>query len=246
MGKGRNQSAHKNNEQGNNKPSSRVLNLLRYVLYIPCIFSGQWAFTSSQTSCKWCCLNVFSWIAMIFSIIINLASIVFDLVVVIHCPYENCGFINVPSSTNDTSSDLSLTPDSPGQYSNLQKLVFTSASLSGTMSFACIIYALLKTYNYPLKFKKKYKKLPNVVILNPFCDEELNENKEPTESTILSGYQGVYFYAIFFPTSLSSLPVFLSFLLCTPTSIIMMLTGLTCFGTLVVFLANFIHGHVQF
>ena len=177
----------------------KCASFLQYIFYLLCFFSGQLTFTSLQTSTWYRVLNALSWSTLLFSLIANVASTAFDMAVIGWCPYENCGYIDIRGS-NDNLSGLSIQPDNPDQFNDLQKFVFTSASLSGTLSYSVMIYVLLKTYHYPLWTKLKdlsnREKLQTSafkrVVLNPFRDDE------ELESTAFVEKQSLYFYSIFF------------------------------------------------
>ena len=101
------------------------------------------------------------WIAIILTtivmgafVLVNIGSLVFDLYVIIWCPYKHCGYIslirntsifNLTNSENrSNSSELQVV-----QVANLtifedwQKTVLTTATASGTISYLFMTYYVL-------------------------------------------------------------------------------------------------------
>lgn len=76
-------------------------------------------------------------IIILFGSVINLCSTGFNVAIVWWCPFKYRGYIDV--HVNTTNDSLSLQPDKLDVFDDVQKFVFTSAAVSGTLSYFLMI-----------------------------------------------------------------------------------------------------------
>ena len=82
---------------------------------------------------------------LLLSLLLNLYSFGFNVYVIWKCPYKYCGYIDVSTATNTTLSNnplYTLSPETPDKFDDFQKFVFSSATLSGMISYVCMMYVL--------------------------------------------------------------------------------------------------------
>ena len=187
--------------------------------YILCSITGQYTIIpSSCKDIKKIVIVVWSLITTVIFSFVNLSSLIFDIYIIVKCPYKYCGYISVMQkaqmlsqtdaqkisniSDHDVVRAVNLTI-----FSDWQKIVMTTATPSGTISYLFMIYVLYSQYNSfvrktLLKFKKWLRKCwlscgeklkPEIVgaLQSPFVDSNGNT------ATKLSPRQWSYFMAIF-------------------------------------------------
>ena len=178
-------------------------------------------------------MSCFSWIFMFIQIIVNLGSLVFNMYVVIFCPYFHCGYFYIGNISDYNKITNNHTIDAPvktlREYGNWNKFQITTATLGGTLSYIIItLMVLLPLYSQCLHYKccircgnngcvyqiikvlcnkvrKSYQS--KVAIFSPFCDEE-----GKPYSTVLKQEELFWFYIFYTISSLlywSSFGVFL-------------------------------------
>ena len=95
---------------------------------------------------------VFSTIFLLVFGIVNVVSLVFDIYVIAGCPFEYCGYIYTPNNkslynlTNYTANASSFgapPAESQLQYDDWQKAVFTTATISGLLSYYLMVTLVL-------------------------------------------------------------------------------------------------------
>ena len=161
---------------------------------------------------------------LLFAPVLNVFSLVFNIYVIAWCPYHHCGYIDVATSNySSDNNSLSLTPDSRDKFDDFQKFVFTSASLSGLVSYLCITFVLYSQYSKVgcccTKAKKglslmwkacdqingvdsidknEGKDQDEIIVLNPFYDDEIKGLDRKFKSTPLKSRQSCYYYFVFY------------------------------------------------
>lgn len=83
--------------------------------------------------------------------LMNISSLVYALYIIIWCPYKNCGYISVPV----TQEAMNISPPGVGViqpaplmvFDDWQKVVITTASLSGAVSYLYMVFVLHSLYN---------------------------------------------------------------------------------------------------
>ena len=174
-----------------------------FIFYFLCFFSGQLMIdeeTQEAQTRKW---KVFLAIVQLVLItitlvVLNIAALVFDLYLIFGCPFKHCGFVIDPNYTYNMTHikipcilKVSLV-DSEVQFRDMQKLVITMATLSGTLSYLFMIIALLTNYSGIFKMFLTQCHCSRVLpthdgpIVNPFLDESthaaLDASHRPAES----------------------------------------------------------------
>ena len=145
---------------GNENPYFPVVTRCMYTtffrfFYILCTITGQLPvkLTDSELGPKWFFKVIAALITTLITgllILVNVGSLVFDLYVIIWCPYEHCGYMSVirNSGNKPNGSELQIV-----QVPNLtifedwQKTVLTTATASGTISYLFMIYVLYSQYS---------------------------------------------------------------------------------------------------
>lgn len=125
------------------------------LFYILCTITGQLPIT--LTDYKTGLKRFFKVIAVILTtlitgifVLVNVGSLVFDLYIIIWCPYEHCGYINVirKSGNRSNSSELQFAQPAPLTiFDDWQKTVLTTATSSGTISYLFMVYVLYSQYS---------------------------------------------------------------------------------------------------
>ena len=197
-------------------------------------------------------LSVVSCIFCTLLLLANLGSLVFNFYVIGFCPYKYCNYfcaknygshdlfdalirtsIDIPfiNNTNDTLTLLGgIQPENNAEYYNWNKVVISSATVSGFLSYYMIIFfVLIPVYtkccrcfkdtscikvfctSWHLAFKNKEE------ILLPFCDRKADDgNTQHKQSTVLIGSQKgffLFFYCLNLLFYFSSLVVFIKIML---------------------------------
>lgn len=121
-----------------------------------CFLTGQYITSKEITNQTKICrtsliLIICSIILTLSSSIINLASTAFNISIIWKCPFKYCGYIDVYVNTTDKSELLSLQPDKLYIFDDFQKFVFTSASISGTLSYFFFIYVVYTQNRFKCK-----------------------------------------------------------------------------------------------
>ena len=198
---------------------------LFYIFYGLCCLTGQLTVRPkcgeryfSKDTCKWFIFIVSTIFLLVFGIV-NLVSLVFDIYVIAWCPFEYCGYIYTPNNkslynlTNYTANASSFgapPAESMLQYDDWQKAVFTTATVSGLLSYYLIVILVLcplygvcnpcckRVCNCVASIWKRCgeREAQSSAIretpINPFVDS--NEFKI---STLLGPRQSFYFHLIF-------------------------------------------------
>ena len=156
-----------------------------------CFLSGQFMFDSmGNGEDKWKSVLIFVEIPlMLLSFVFNLGVVIFDCNVIFTCPYSNCAYIAGPyqvSLVNLTSS--SFPANMLLQYVNMQKVVFTLATLSGSISYSIMMYILITHYS-PLH-RKYYEIKQRIKYHLKQCNSQDDDNREnpPARKKILSPF----------------------------------------------------------
>ena len=151
--------------------------------------------------------------------IANFLSFIFDIVAIIWCPFEHCGYIyvsvnktwhNLTNHTGNTTSVGGPSAESLNQYDDWQKTVITTATISGLLSYywivilvLCPLYGVCNPCSRHIcdcvaNIWKKcgqedaQSSANNEELLNPFID-----SNESPYSTSLQPRQSFYFHLIF-------------------------------------------------
>lgn len=208
-----------------NEPVKKVGCAFHAIFYFLCSVTGQLAVypsyscTQKSNVLKWI-VTVWSTIWLIIFLAVNAYSLVFDLYVIIHCPYTNCGYIYTPTvsqwSNLSNHTVLDLAVESVSEYEDWQKVVITTATLSGLVSYYLLVFCvLIPKYSVfgPLlcnRLHNSWERLwhhcgernvrSNAAnqgrILNPFLDWNTRDPNNDT-STSLSPMETMYFQLIF-------------------------------------------------
>ena len=200
------------------------MNKVKYVLSkkvwdgifnILCFLTGQYVtseeiFNKTKTSSRvlLILLVVFSIILSFCSLFINLSSTAFNIYIIWKCPFKYCGYIDVyVNNTGYEAEQLSLKPDAINVFDDFQKFLFTSASVSGTLSFCLMIYVIYTQYRFPLKFDSRNKLWhyfdDNIPLQNSEGNETVKLNpfvwyNPENDHTLLLCDQLISFYFVFF------------------------------------------------
>ena len=104
-------------------------------------------------SCK-CYIFIVSTLFLLVFGAVNLASFVFDIYVIAWCPFRDCSYIytnntnetwyNLTNSTGNTTS-FGASAESEIQYDDWKKVVFTTATVSGLLSYYLMVILVLCT-----------------------------------------------------------------------------------------------------
>ena len=168
-------------------------------------------------------INIITFFIMLFVTAVNIGSLVFDMYVIIWCPYINCGYISAPyinvthlmdiqvaeTHNNSNGSIVINAVQAPNLtiFDDWQKTVFTTATVSGTFSYLFMICVLNYQYSF-LRWCRRVKKRCSTMLER--CGEEprqndhdgvvrnpFNDNRHEENSTWLSPKQALYFVGIF-------------------------------------------------
>ena len=154
------------------------------------------------------------------SLSVNLFSFGFNLYIIIRCPYKNCGYIstifnkteilNITNAFNVSNSSglKGVQPTSLIYFDDWKKTVFTTSTLSGTISFLFMVHVLYSQYSVCRDTfckcckwcsKKmweccgeKIEEKPEGLLLSPFKDDE-----NDSVATKLAPKQATYFMTVF-------------------------------------------------
>ncbi len=122
---------------------------------ILCFLTGQYIFPGSRGAKFWLS-TIIIFILLILNIGLNLSSVVFDICAVAFCWYsEDCGFIyTLPYLRNisGASHHIKLQPPTYAEYDDWQKVVITTATISGALSFFFMAYVLHGRYGFFAKY----------------------------------------------------------------------------------------------
>lgn len=140
---------------------SKCLYVVTFLFYILCFLTGQYiaspalydgiphAHAVFWTVVIYICNSLF----LAAGVLLNLFSLAFDLFVISACRFEYCGFLYT-NTTNIIISNLThLIQSSPppiGQFDDWQKVVFTTATVSGVCSYfvmICVLYGQYSCFN---------------------------------------------------------------------------------------------------
>lgn len=152
-------------------------------------------------------------------LLVNLGSLAFDMYIIIVCPYAHCGYINIikhASILNLTNAEnisngsglQGVQPVNLTMFDDWQKTVFTTATLSGTVSYLFMIFVLYSQYSvftdcvcdkvktctrnfWESCGEKPCNETSTGILKSPFKD---NDNDEASR---LSPKQACYFVMIF-------------------------------------------------
>ena len=138
------------------------------------------------------------WPITITLVLLNIVALVFDLCLIFKCLFRNCSFVADPKENSTHNHSKSCMKDysfvkNEAPYHDMQKLVITMATLSGTLSYIFMIFALLRHYKtWPWNRNRNGNSEKRIV--NPF----LSGLSSPAESYYiqvnLNGEQLFYFY----------------------------------------------------
>ncbi len=169
------------------------------MFYFPCVLTGQ--YIPSYSGLKGPCAIILTtflllcvlWL-FVFNLLLNIGSVGFDIYAIVSCNFSvDCGFIYTLPPMRNLSHNIRMQPTSLAQFDDWQKVVITTATISGALSFIFMAfvlygrYSMLSKYVYrrtdPLSaFIKKInfpepqhhseaaRRNPNVLIVNPFFD----------------------------------------------------------------------------
>ena len=169
-----------------------------------------------------CLIFIVSTLFLLIFGMVNVASFAFDIYVIAWCPFQDCGYIYTTNNTNEslynltnytanTSSFGAPSAESMLEYDDWQKVVFTTATVSGLLSYYLIVILVLcplygvcnpcsemvcnRVADIWRKFGEKEARSSAIgeMPLNPFVDSS-NENNT---STSLGPRQFFYFHLIF-------------------------------------------------
>ena len=166
-----------------------------------------------------CCKFVASTLFLLVFGIVNIVSFVFDIYVIAWCPFEDCGYIYTNNNTNEsnsmnytatTASFGAPSAESQSQYDDWQKVVFTTATISGLLSYylmvilvLCPLYGVCNPCSRSVcecvasiwrncGEREARSSAVGETALNPFVD-----SNESEISTLLGSRQSFYFHLIF-------------------------------------------------
>ena len=216
-----------NNTQNFKEKFNNFYNLFFKLFYALCFLTGQLPikkFSPEDEIRTYKRLSYYtgmivSTLAMILFTMVNIFSVIFNLYIIIWCPYKYCGYVSVVfNSTNllnvtgaqniSNSSELQgVQPAKLTVFDDWRKTVFTTATFSGTISFLFMISVLYSQYSYmkpccdgiSSKWNNMWRrcgenmevKTPGV-LLSPFNDDDTSK-----EATRLAPKQATYFMFIF-------------------------------------------------
>ena len=208
-----------------------IYNILFILYYFFCLVTGQLQLDAAKkVDTRWkfglLFINALSFLFMLIVSGVNIGSLAFDLAVIIYCPYRYCGYISVPYITRliNTSEALNVSntslinavqPINLTIFDDWQKTVFTTATVSGTISYLFMIYVLNHQYNCFKCCGSLKKKISGMwqscgevpkfnfdpegtiaVVRSPFHDDK-KTTENSNESTRLQPKQATYFLIIF-------------------------------------------------
>ena len=215
-----------NNTQDFKENFNNFYNLFFKLFYVFCFLTGQLPIKKfspddevrSYKRLSYYTGMIVSTLAMILFTMVNIFSVIFNLYIIIWCPYKYCGYIsvvfnrtnwlNVTDAQNiSNSSEFQVVqPAMLSIFDDWKKTVFTTATFSGTISFLFMISVLYSQYSYmklccdgiSSKWNKMWRrcgenmedKTPGV-LLSPFNDDTSRE------ATRLAPKQAAYFMFIF-------------------------------------------------
>ena len=114
---------------------------------ILCFLTGQYVtskkssdYTNKKKKCLLCSFITVSFFITLFSLVVNTFPLAFHIYIIWKCPFTNCSYIPF----DDKKPDEEGSGKSVDKYEDFRKFVFTSASVSGTLSFflmICVIYS---------------------------------------------------------------------------------------------------------
>ena len=211
--------------------TKRICCVLFSLFYLLCCLTGQLTIRprrgeSLSKNIYKCCKFVASTLFLLVFGIVNLVSFVFDIYVVAWCPFKDCGYIytgandtnntneslwyNVTNYTVNTASFGAPSAESQSQYDDWQKVVFTTATISGLLSYyLMVIFVLCPLYGVcnpccksvcecvasiwrKCGEREARSSAVGETPLNPFVD-----SNESVISTSLGPRQSFYFHLIF-------------------------------------------------
>ena len=163
-------------------------------------------------------LTALTAILMLTFVCTNVFALLFDLYVIIWCPYKpHCEYINSINRSNmiwaesisDGSESLNEQPMKLNEFYNWKKTVITTATFSGTVSYlfmVCVLYSQYSVFKASVcdRMKtcimwiwkscgQKIERKMQGVLLSPF-----NDDNNCIEATKLTPKQATYFMTIFF------------------------------------------------
>lgn len=137
--------------------------------------------------CSTCCFIVcfLLWVLLfLLFLCLNISSVIFDLYVVINCPFTKCGFIAISelNLTQPSSNNTSQT-NNDHSYILLEHTVVTMATIAGSFSYLIMTFGvLILNYNNCHKYlKKKFMlKLLLFVVIDSIVNISLLINTKKT------------------------------------------------------------------
>lgn len=173
------------------------------MFYFPCVLTGQYipSYSGLEDPCAIILTTFFLLcilLLFVLNLLLNIGSVGFDIYAIVSCNFSvDCGFIySFPSISNISGAShniIRMQPTSLAQFDDWQKVVITTATISGALSFIFMAwvlygrYSIFSKYVYhrtdalsalveksnccePQHHKEAAKRNPNVLIVNPFFD----------------------------------------------------------------------------
>ena len=173
------------------------------LFYILCFLTGQYiaspALYSIHPVLITVVIYVFSSLCLLAGIVLNVCSFAFDIFVISKCPFKHCGYLytyNITENMTNITHLFQSSPPSIVQFDDWQKVVFTTATVSGVLSYFFMIHVLYCQYSCFNKCKDRMPTMGSVCcliakepqhhtklrasdngdplkyVINPFFDEE--------------------------------------------------------------------------
>lgn len=183
--------AHNNNENQEFKHNKHYCHrkILDIIFYIFCFITGQLL----TGDCHGCFIVATPFFTLL-NLILNLIPVIFNVYVIVKCPYINCGYIDI---INTTTTDIILDPkkgnheniskiklpqpELPDKFVDFQKFLFNSSTISGIISYICIIILIYMQY-----LKRPNAQAPNAQAPDGnrrnFCDNYCDTCEEDNDS----------------------------------------------------------------
>ncbi len=178
---------------------NRIVTNMTRMFYFLCVLTGQ--YIPSYSDLKHKIFGVCILLLFFLNLLLNFGSVGFDFYAIISCNFsENCSFIYTVTlspmrNISGASHKLGMQAPLLVQFHDWQKLVITTATISGALSFflmACVLYgrySIISKYVYyqpgvlsrlikrsklsePKQHTEAAKRDPNVLIVNPFFDNK--------------------------------------------------------------------------
>ena len=173
------------------------------IFYAACTLSGQIMMDFDPVNIGWKGkLCVFELPLVFVFFCFNIGVLIFNFYAIFGCPFHDCSYVAGPFQTKYVSLSTQPTPGETKQYIDMQKLVYTISTLSGSFSYLIMFWLLLTHYS---PFHNTYSKMKSwlhhhLMKLSSKYDDEIHDNQRETDLKILNPFpfEGTrYFRKIF-------------------------------------------------